>query len=105
MKEPIIHDGKPFDWKAGAEAMQHAVTPEGEPNWGALMAADPGVMKCPGCGVHLWQEGRIVECPECGEAWNQAKRMRERDAALNRIVDERKKHVAYGPAPESKEKP
>lgn len=78
MKPPIIHDGKPFDWKKGAEAASQIVQPDGSIHWGAAFMADPGVMKCPGCGAWLWQEGRIVECPDCGEAWNQHKQSAER---------------------------
>jgi len=39
--------------------------PNGEPNWGALMRADPGLKKCPGCGCFCWNEGAVLECPDC----------------------------------------
>ena len=38
---------------------------DGEPNWGALMRADPGVKKCPVCGQYVWNEARVMECPDC----------------------------------------
>lgn len=71
MKNPIILSGKPFDWEFG-DKMQEKVAEaaeQGEVNWGAAFFADPGVMKCPGCGVHLWREGERVRCPDCGHEW------------------------------------
>jgi len=65
MKSAIILEGKPFDWEAAKSAMENAVGEDGEPNWRAAMAADPGLMKCPNCGVYLWREGEFVECPDC----------------------------------------
>lgn len=67
MKRPIILEGEPFDWNAGAEAAGRIVNERGYINWKAAMAADPGVMRCPGCALWLWREGERVGCPECGE--------------------------------------
>lgn len=65
MKRPIILDGAPFDWDEGARYGQNAVDDAGNVNWMAAMFADPGVMTCPGCGEHLWNEGDRVRCPHC----------------------------------------
>lgn len=71
MTRPIILEGKGFDWEAGNRAQEKVAeaAEEGEVNWGAAMLADPGVMKCPGCGVYLDREGKKVECPDCGHVW------------------------------------
>jgi predicted RNA-binding Zn-ribbon protein involved in translation (DUF1610 family) len=69
MKSPIIHTGKPFDWDRGNEAVEHLANDDGSVNWRAAFSADPGVMSCPNCAVHLWREGTDVECPECGHRW------------------------------------
>lgn len=69
MKSPIIIEGKPFDWNAGAEMQEHVAAAEGHVNWYAAAGCDPGVMSCPGCGEHLWHEGVRVRCPECGHEW------------------------------------
>jgi hypothetical protein len=71
MKNAIILSGKPFDWDEGAK-MQDLVADaaaEGHVNWYAAAGADPGVMKCPGCGEYLWKEGERVRCPDCGHEW------------------------------------
>lgn len=65
MKSPIILEGPAFDWKAGADAADRIQGPSGI-NWGAAIMADPGVMSCPSCKTHLWCEGHVVRCPECG---------------------------------------
>ena len=75
MKSPIILEGEPFDWEAGATAADKVMNGQ-VINWGAAMAADPGIMACPGCGVFLWREGVRVKCPDCGQEWNQ----REKEA-------------------------
>lgn len=72
MKRPIILEGKPFDWDAGAESLKNAVSGDGEANWGAAAFADPGVMKCPGCQEYLWREGERVRCPHCSHEWEVA---------------------------------
>jgi hypothetical protein len=80
MKSPIILEGRPFDWEFGNEASKHILNEdealtaevheeEAPINWGAAMCADPGVMKCPGCGAFLWNEGDRVRCPDCGHEW------------------------------------
>lgn len=70
MKSPIIIDGPAFDWEAGEEAVSNVVGADGEPNMGAAMFADPGVMSCPACSEHLWREGHNVRCPKCGHEWD-----------------------------------
>lgn len=70
MDRPIIIKGEPFDWKRGAEAMDHAVDKDGNVNWRAASCADPGVTKCPKCATYFWREGELVECNKCGERWN-----------------------------------
>ena len=68
MKRPIILQGEPFDWAAGATAMSNAVnegTEGTQVNWRAAFSADPGVVKCFDCGVFLWREGEKIECPDC----------------------------------------
>ena len=70
MKNSIIHSGKAFDWERANEAVDNIADDDGNVNWYAALCADPGVMSCPGCGVHLWREGIDVECPDCGHRWN-----------------------------------
>jgi hypothetical protein len=70
MRTPKIIEGQAFDWKRGAEAMNNVIGPDGETNWGAAMAADPGATKCPNCKEYYWAEGVIVECLDCGTQWN-----------------------------------
>ena len=65
MKRPIILSGNPFDWEQGQKAMLNAVDDKGEVDWRNAFAADPGVMRCPGCQIWLWNEGEEVECPDC----------------------------------------
>lgn len=65
MKRPIILQGEPFDWEAGQQAMLNVVGPDGDVNWGAAMAVDPGCMQCPSCGEWLWREGTVVACRTC----------------------------------------
>jgi len=69
MKHPIILKGPPADWDAHAAAQERVVDPGGEVNWWSAHAADPGCIKCPGCGVFLWAEGFEVRCPDCGHEW------------------------------------
>lgn len=70
MKHPIIIEGSPFDWERGKRAMDAVISKSGDVNWGAAMAADPGVTKCPKCGVYFWKEAKLVKCTECGFSWN-----------------------------------
>lgn len=70
MRTPKIIKGKPFDWRRASEAMDNVVSPSGEICWGAAMAADPGVTKCPNCKAFYWREGETVECLNCGTQWN-----------------------------------
>ena len=70
MKSPIILEGEPFDWEYASVAASHVVDEDGHVNWRAAMAADPGVMRCPGCEEWLWKEGRQVRCPDCGEEFD-----------------------------------
>ena len=70
MKHPIILEGKGFDWDKGQKASEHVMDDEGNVNWYAAFSADPGVMKCPKCGVYLWNEGTKVRCPDCGHEWS-----------------------------------
>jgi len=71
MKNPIIIEGEPFDWDHGNEMQERVAeaAAEGHVNWFAAHCADPGVMSCPGCGIHLWREGKRVRCPDCGHEW------------------------------------
>ena len=70
MKSPIIIEGPSFDWKRGKKAMDAVISKSGDVNWGAAMAADPGVTKCPKCGGCFWKEAKLVKCTECGVSWN-----------------------------------
>lgn len=65
MKSPIILEGSAFPWN---EPNPHGDTigADGEVNWAAAFFADPGCIKCPGCGEFLWNEGFRVRCPDCG---------------------------------------
>lgn len=65
MKSPIILEGKAFPWNEPNPAGE-VVDANGEVNWMAAAFADPGCLKCPGCGVFLWNEGLRVRCPDCG---------------------------------------
>ena len=69
MKHPIVLEGKPFNWEEGAKYSEQAVAEDGEVNWQAAFFADPGVMLCPQCKSHLWREGTLVRCPDCGHEW------------------------------------
>lgn len=69
MKHPIILDGSAFDWAEGERYAQRAVDDDGNVDWMAAAFADPGIMSCPGCGVHLWAEGWTVRCPDSGHEW------------------------------------
>lgn len=81
MKSPIILEGEPFDWEAGAKAASEVMNGE-YINWMAALAADPGVMTCPACKVYLWREGQVVRCPDCAHEWNQREREnKERNAS------------------------
>lgn len=64
MKSPIILEGRAFPW---SKPNPHGavVDESGNVNWAAAAFADPGVMKCPGCGCYLWNEGLRVRCPDC----------------------------------------
>jgi hypothetical protein len=65
IKRPIILDGEPFPWDE-PNPMGEVVDDDGRVNWAAALWADPGTMRCPGCGVALWREGYRVRCPDCG---------------------------------------
>jgi len=69
MKEVEILEGEPFDWKQGAEAMNHVQREDGSVNWRAAACADPGVIKCPKCDTYYWAEGTKVRCTECKHIW------------------------------------
>lgn len=69
IKDPIILEGPGFDWERGEEVSKHVINSEGNVNWKAASMADPGVMKCPSCGIYLWWEGDKVKCPDCGHIW------------------------------------
>ena len=72
MKSPKIIEGKAFDWKAGAKAldrMSEDFNQGKEPSMWDAMGADPGVTKCPKCEVYYWNEGTLVECLDCGTQW------------------------------------
>jgi hypothetical protein len=74
IRTPRIITGKPFDWESGARAAAHVVSPDGDINWMAASAADPGVTQCPKCEAWYWREGEDVECLDCGTQWNVNKR-------------------------------
>lgn len=74
---PVIIEGEPFPWHEPNPAGE-VVGPDGEVNWMAAAYADPGVMKCPNCGVYLWQEGTVVQCPKCEHQWNAVDEQRRR---------------------------
>ncbi len=65
MKRPIILEGQPFDWEAGAEHLMKVVDDTGQVSWGDALLADPGCFQCPRCGEWLWREGVKVKCPTC----------------------------------------
>ena len=65
-----ILTGRPFDWSEGAAASEHVVGDDGEVNWRAAFAADPGVVSCPVCYVYHWREGEQVACAACGHEWS-----------------------------------
>lgn len=69
VKKPIILEGVGFDWEEGDKYSKHVEGKDGEVNWWAVFSVDPGVMKCPSCGICLWWEGRKVKCPDCGHVW------------------------------------
>ena len=66
----IILEGPAFDWADGARYSAKVVQPDGSVDWRAAAFADPGIMKCPGCGAYLWLEGWRVRCPECSTEWD-----------------------------------
>jgi hypothetical protein len=78
VKAPIILEGKPFDWES-TNAHGPAVNAAGEVNWAAAAWGDPGVMKCPACGVYLWNEGTRVRCPDCSAEFDTGNRKAGRD--------------------------
>ncbi len=60
-----------FDWDKAKEASDNAYNEEtGQPNWAALMWADPGAAQCPQCEEYFWKEALELECPDCGTQWN-----------------------------------
>lgn len=50
------------------------VLSDGSVNWGAAHIADPGVKKCPGCDTFVWNEGSIMECPDCHTQFGDGKK-------------------------------
>lgn len=72
IKEPIVLEPKGFDnaraWQectgyvAKCGGIQHE---GGEVNWRAAAGADPGIVSCPACGIHLWGWGVRLQCPDC----------------------------------------
>lgn len=86
MKHPVILDGPAFDWAEGERYAQHAVDDGGNVNWMAVFFADPGVMSCPGCGVHLWAEGFAVRCPDCGTEWRTQAGARHDEREARRVT-------------------
>jgi hypothetical protein len=66
-----VVSGEPFDWEVGKEMTNRVIRSDGSVNWGAAMAADPGCVSCPACGVHHWREGDVVRCsmPDCLHEW------------------------------------
>jgi len=72
MKHPIIlpNSAWQFNYDNAKEAAENAVDDEGNVNWWAAMAADPGVTKCPGCDTEYFRDAEKLECPECGTQWN-----------------------------------
>jgi exosome complex RNA-binding protein Csl4 len=73
MKRPIIIAGRPFDWEEGERYRARVVAEDGSIDWMAAAFADPGVMKCPGCGEFLWNEGSRVRCPHCTHEWEKTR--------------------------------
>jgi hypothetical protein len=67
---PIILSGTPFDWEEAAREASDVVDADGNVDWHAAAAADPGVMRCPACKLLLWNEGERVRCPSCDYEWN-----------------------------------
>jgi hypothetical protein len=66
VKRGIPISGPAFDWEQAEKAQQHVIDETtGEVNWKAAMAADPGVVKCPGCGEYVWAEAPRMRC-SCG---------------------------------------
>jgi uncharacterized Zn finger protein (UPF0148 family) len=70
MRDPIIIEGPPFDWKRGGEMASRVQNDDGSTNWWAAMGADPGCMTCSACGLSLWKEGYRVKCPDCGHEFD-----------------------------------
>ncbi len=65
MKHGTPIHGPVFDWDMAKKAAEHVVGDDGEVNWRAAFAADPGVVRCLGCGEFLWDEAPLMRC-ECG---------------------------------------
>lgn len=47
------------------EAQDNIVDAEGNVNWRAAFAADPGMTKCPACKAYYWNEAAVLECLDC----------------------------------------
>jgi len=88
VKRPIILDGPAFDWAEGERYSQAAVDDDSNVDWMAAMWADPGIMSCPGCSVHLWAEGHTAKCPECGHEWRTRDGLRHDEQAAKRAQRE-----------------
>lgn len=72
MKNPKVIDPPNFDvdraWKGHCKDVDDAgglVSDDGEVNWGAAFAADPGLCGCPRCHRSYWAFGKVQQC-ECG---------------------------------------
>lgn len=70
MKHAKLLSKQNFDWEAGKRAMENLSNEDGEINWGAAFAADPGVTSCPNCGTYFWDEAEELQCTECDTKFN-----------------------------------
>lgn len=69
MREPILIEGKSFDWEEAKQYQDAAVDKDGNVNYFAAAFADPGVTKCPGCEEYYWRVGTLVKCHNCATEW------------------------------------
>jgi len=87
MRSAIVLEGPPADWEAHRDVSERVVNGEGSPNMGAALQADPGCMKCPHCGEHLWREGWRVRCPECSHEFETGLRLNGATRAFEEAWD------------------
>ena len=89
MSEPgkIIYG--PYENAWDGEASANVVNEEGDINWRAAFTADPGVRRCE-CGLYLWDEARVLECPDC-EAWGWSKHDNRKPKVMSPFM-----HPEYG---------